>query len=127
MEHPATREDGELASALVDATPDALLAISPEGAILSWNHGAQALFDQVSADVIGRPFAAVLLAPDRAAEAEDAPAADAKLRGLLESAPDAMVIVSRDGRISLVNARMESPGEQQGATFTVVLPLPAAA
>ena len=55
--------------------------------------------------------------------------ADAKFRALLESAPDAMVIVDRNGRIAIVNAQTEQMfgyrrEELLGQPVEILVPLP---
>jgi PAS domain S-box-containing protein len=152
--------------ALVASATEALVAIAPDGAILSWNAGARTMFGVSAEQAIGRPFSelygrendgvvdrrairaaivsarergashavAVLSnggilrhvqvamksvtnaageiefitvvqsnAPDRGGAGQD----DTRLRGLLEAAPDAMIIVSREGLILMANHQME--------------------
>src|SRR4051812_28008507 len=58
---------------------------------------------------------------------EDAIATDAGFRGLLEAAPDAMVIVGEDGRIQFVNGQLEKlfgyvRADLVGQTIEILVP-----
>jgi protein-histidine pros-kinase len=156
---------GTFAEQLLDESPDALLAISLDGQILSWNRGAQAMFGYDSEEARGRAIDELLVPEAGRVEARraldevkrtgsvleegvrrhkdgrdlhvavsmrriDRPGnqsfiavskkdvgqpkrlqnqqtSEARFRGLLEAAPDGLIIVGADGRIQLVNGQIE--------------------
>ena len=160
------RSGGSFADDLIDESPDALLALSPDGRILVWNRGAEAIFGYSSAEAVGRVIDQLIVAEEHRAESQQALAdvlekgavsfatmrrrkdgvsiavdvtmrlvsspggagsfiavskkdvtqlkrlqaqqvIDATFRSLLDAAPDAMVIVGADGGIRLVNTQVE--------------------
>ncbi len=53
---------------LVEETPDALIATSPDGTVLHWNRGAETTFGYSHAEAVGRSLSELLVPPDRLEE-----------------------------------------------------------
>ena len=62
-EHVSPRGELSIANALVEGSPFALIAMSSEGTILSWNSGAEGLFGVSREEAHGRPFLDLILDP----------------------------------------------------------------
>jgi len=163
----------------------AVVVMTPEGEVVSWDRGAEILFGFSPEEALGRSIFDLVIPPDRAAETREqiqkalaigaavyeserrrkegsaVPVAvslkpvkdargrtliakndrdishlaylrqsqrlDAKFRGLLEAAPDAMVIMNKEGRLVLVNTQTErlfgyTREELLGATVELLVP-----
>jgi protein-histidine pros-kinase len=171
---------------LVEETPDALIAMAPDGRVLYWSRGAETTFGYTAEEATGRLLDELVVPPDRMAEQQavwkeafetgvaiyesvrrrkdgsliyintamhairnaegtvewfvtnkrdltrqktlrDSKLVEARYRGLLETTPDAIVIVNDTGRIVLINSRTEamfgySRGELLGEPLEVLVP-----
>jgi len=54
----------EESAAIVESSDDAIIGKTLEGIILSWNSGAERIYDYTSAEMVGRPIS-ILLPPER--------------------------------------------------------------
>src|SRR5436305_1979422 len=60
--------DAELAHALWEETPDAIIAIALDGNVLFWNSAAHTLFGYTSTEALGQFMADLIVPADRAGE-----------------------------------------------------------
>ena len=63
-EQRAAAEAQRFLAAIVEHSGDAIVACTPEGIILTWNHGAETVFGYPAAEAIGRPVS-LLVPPER--------------------------------------------------------------
>ncbi len=176
----------DLSTAYWEQNPDALMVLSPQGAVLSWNPAAEVIFGYAQAECQGRSVVELIVPPDRVQEEDgmrsealrgsavvhesvrrrkdgslvhvnvstkavrdgagqllhfltstkdvtqlkvqrDAKLLEARFRDLLESTPDAIVMVNVTGRIVLLNSQAERVfgyprAELLGQAVEVLLP-----
>jgi PAS domain S-box-containing protein len=62
----------ELARALVDESPDALIALTPDGRVLFWNLGARSIFGFSSEESVGRLLEELIIPEQHTVEARRA-------------------------------------------------------
>jgi len=64
--------DPRVPASLVDESPDALIALSTDGAVLFWNRGAREIFGFAPEEAVGRALDDLIVPPDRIGEARTA-------------------------------------------------------
>jgi PAS domain S-box-containing protein len=106
-----------LAHTLLDTTPDALIAVSVDGRILSWNHGAVDIFGFQTDEAVGTRLDELLLPPGELREEQEA------LRRTLESGSSVYegVRTRKDGSLLYVDVTQKLIRDEQGNPQFVVV------
>ena len=56
--------DNDISKLLLTESPDALVVLTPEGAVRQWNHAAEEIFGYSVDEALGRPLAELIASPD---------------------------------------------------------------
>ena len=99
-----------LAETLVEASPDALIAMSPAGEILFWNHAAATIFGYTESEAVGHSLFDLIVPADRVEETRKA------LAATLETGASAFESVRRtkDGSLILVDVAKRAVRDTKG-------------
>jgi PAS domain S-box-containing protein len=89
----------------VEACPDGMVTIGRDGKIVIVNAAVEQRFGYRREELIGQPIE--MLAPARRAADKVLAQMEGRYRGLLEAAPDAMIVVNQGGEIVLLNLQAE--------------------
>jgi PAS domain S-box-containing protein len=106
-----------LAQTLVDASPDALIAISTAGEILFWNNAAVTIFGYSSAEAVGRSIFDLIVPADRADETRQ------HIAATVESGASAYESMRRtkEGSLVLVDIATRAVRDAQGHLDFIVV------
>src|SRR5438445_11526641 len=102
---------------LVEQTPDALIAMSPDGKVLHWNRGAETTFGYASAEAVGHSLDELIVPPDRLEEEK------AMQRHALESGGATFESYRRkkDGSLIYINVSTRAIRDDEGKVECFVM------
>jgi len=109
----------------VEACPNGMVRVDRDGKIVTVNAAIEQQFGYRREELVGQPIE--MLAPARKAADKVLAQMEGRYRGLLEAAPDAMVVVNQVGEIVLLNVQAEKQfgyrrDELLGQKVTSIIP-----
>jgi PAS domain S-box-containing protein len=115
-DEPRTSPGHSFASLLIDQSPDALLALSFDGRVLSWNKGAESIFGYSASEAIGQPLD-LLVVPEEARTESARARRQAAEQGLLQFAATRR---RKDGSAVQVDVSMRRIDRSDAESFLAV-------